>query len=170
MKERIKNIKRIIKYIKITIIHKWFVLVAGLHTKAPLWNLITHDLGKFSPAELPHYARGFYGDGGYAAIIPGWLHHQNRNAHHPEYWMLRDYEAGYQGESIITPLPIPEKYVREMAADWLAAARTYEGSWPTTLWGWKWFTERFWLIPMDYDTRVLAISILVEAGMGWYDK
>lgn len=48
------------KYFILTIKHKWFVLLAGLQTKAPLWRLIVHDWSKFLPSELPHYNRQFF--------------------------------------------------------------------------------------------------------------
>jgi hypothetical protein len=41
--------------------HKWFVLLAGLKTGAPLWRLIIHDWSKFTPAERGPYVRPFYG-------------------------------------------------------------------------------------------------------------
>jgi len=31
------------KYFILTLKHKWFVFLAGLKTKAPLWRLIIHD-------------------------------------------------------------------------------------------------------------------------------
>lgn len=34
------------------------------------------------------------------------------------------------------PLPMPEKYVREMVADWMGASKAYDGKWPKEKWLW----------------------------------
>lgn len=84
------NIIPTIKYAWLTIKHKAFVFRAGLRTRAPLWRLVIHDWSKFTPSELPHYGRQFFGKkddpSGFAAA---WLHHQNHNPHHWEYWLTR---------------------------------------------------------------------------------
>jgi len=70
--------------------HKAFVLRAGLKTGAPIWRLVIHDWSKFTPAEAPHYGRQFFGarddPEGFARA---WLHHQNANPHHWEFWISR---------------------------------------------------------------------------------
>ena len=48
------------KYFWLTWRHKYFVFLAGLKTKAPMWRLIIHDWSKFLPSELPHYNRQFF--------------------------------------------------------------------------------------------------------------
>lgn len=48
------------KYLSYVIRHKWFVLVAGLKTGAPLWRLLIHDWSKFTPAEWSPYVLNFY--------------------------------------------------------------------------------------------------------------
>ncbi len=118
------------RYFLITLRHKWFVLRAGLRLGGvPLWRLITHDWHKFTPAELPHYNRQFFGDkGDPVGFAMAWLHHMNFAPHHWEYWALRsDHSKGGSG-AINGYLPMPETYVREMVADWCAAARTYGDS------------------------------------------
>lgn len=35
--------------------HKWFVLLAGRRTGAPLWRLLVHDWSKLTPAEWGAY-------------------------------------------------------------------------------------------------------------------
>lgn len=122
------------KYFWATIKHKWFILLACRKVGVPLWRAIVHDLSKFTPAELPHYNRSFFGDrGDPRGFAVAWLHHQNHNPHHPEYWYTRsdiskviDGTAGY--------LPMPWPFVREMVADWLAASRAYTGSWDISKW------------------------------------
>jgi len=49
------------KYFILTLKHKWFVFLAGLKIGVSKWQLIKHDLSKFSISELPHYQRQFFG-------------------------------------------------------------------------------------------------------------
>lgn len=134
------NVIPTLKYAILTLKHKWFVFLAGLRTKAPIWLLIIHDWSKFSPSELPHYGRQFFGaaDDG-PGFISCWIHHQNHNPHHWEYHIPR---TGHNRCSPPYPdnvsIPMPMTYVREMVADWLAASRTYEGVWPTGA-SWPWY-------------------------------
>lgn len=128
-----------LRYVALTIKHKWFVFLAGINTGAPLWRLLIHDWSKFLPAEAPHYGRQFFG----AADDPlgfsyAWLHHQRRNPHHWEYWIpITGHNRGGYGD--LQPLPMPEWAVREMVADWMGASRAYEGRWPTGPRSWDWF-------------------------------
>jgi len=127
------------RYFWLTIKHKWFVFIAGLRTKAPLWRLLIHDWTKFLPCELPHYQRQFFGkaDSPYK-YIKCWLHHQNSNPHHWEYWIPR---TGYNKCKVPypdnSPIAMPDWAVREMVADWLGASRAYEGHWPS-MFDWVW--------------------------------
>lgn len=120
------------KYFILTCRHKWFVFLAGLKVGCPLWRLVTHDLSKFLPSELPHYQRQFFGK----ADDPGgfilcWTRHQNRNDHHWEWWIPR---TGHNRCS--TPfrdnisIEMNDGAVKEMIADWLGASRAYESKWP----------------------------------------
>lgn len=118
-----------LEYFFLTIKHKWNVFKSGLKTKAPIWNLIVHDLSKFAPAEYPHYQKRFFGDKkNDEQFAAAWLHHQNHNPHHWDYWVGRSpHTIGRQGKFAPAPLPMPEKYVREMVADWMGASLTYVG-------------------------------------------
>jgi hypothetical protein len=132
------------KYFWLTVKHKWFVFRAGLKVGAKLRDLITHDLSKFRWSELPHYGRQFFGKADDPkGFINCWLRHQNRNRHHWEYWIPRTghnrCEPPYPD---MKPIPMPERYVREMVADWLGASRAYEGKWPGAQWPWL---EKNWL-------------------------
>ncbi len=154
-------------YALLTLRHKWFVFLAGLHTGAPLWNLLVHDLSKFGPSELRQYGRQFYG----AADRPleftrAWLHHQSVNAHHWEYHIPRTGHdrGGYPGGE---PLEMPEPLVREMCADWLGASRTYEGRWPTSLETWPWWQKNFSSIRLHPQTRALAEMIARRTLVHW---
>lgn len=123
--------------------HKWFVLLAGVRVKAPLWRLLIHDWSKLTPSEWRPYVRKFYGSWGVArgwdhadaikarveeAFDRAWLHHQHRSPHHWQHWVLR--EDG--GETL--PLRMPSKLVREMVADWMGAGRAITGRWEVQEW------------------------------------
>lgn len=132
------------KYIWLTIKHKWFVFLGGLKTKAPIWRLIVHDYSKFLPSEAPHYGRQFFGDqGDPEGFVVCWARHQNRNAHHWEYWIPRTghnrCDPPFPDNE---PVPMPDWAVREMVADWLGAGRAYNGKWPDMN-DWSWLKQNY---------------------------
>lgn len=149
-----------LKYLWLTLKHKWFVLLAGLQTGAPIWLLVIHDWSKFTPSEAPHYGRQFFGKADDAlGFSKAWNHHQKTNPHHWEYWvMVSGHDRG--GFPDGSPLPMPEKYVREMVADWLGASRAYEGHWPKSLMEWKWFVTNISKINIHPDTYDLVMKIV----------
>lgn len=92
----------------------------------PLFNgrgkPIGHDASKFSKEEYPAYDEYFYpSDGSEVGEDPvraeafdrAWLHHQNHNPHHWQYWCLINDDDGK-----LVPLAMPANYVYEMVADW----------------------------------------------------
>ena len=113
--------------------HKWFVLLAGLKVGVPIWQLLIHDWVKFLPIEWGPYvhakfepggtrrvlrdASGAYNPAAQSEAFQRALHHHLREKHHPEAWVL----LGRDGT--LKPQPIPERYLRETAADWMAMAR-----------------------------------------------
>jgi Family of unknown function (DUF5662) len=156
--------------------HKWFVLRAGLKTKAPLWRLLIHDWSKLTPAEWFPYVQTFYGhdDAFYrdawrigvhikppcghrlrdeTAFDRAWLHHQHRNSHHWQHWLLREDDGPTKA------LPMPESLVREMVADWLGAGRAITGKWGAT----GWYRENRDRIVLHPDTR-LRVEQLLDLG------
>ena len=157
-----------LKYAWLTIKHKYFVFLAGRKTKVCLWDLLTHDLSKLTPAELPHYGRQFFGDKSDPyGFIMCWLHHQNRNRHHWEYFIPRT------GHNRCTPpypdgvpVPMPERYVREMVADWMGASRAYGGKWPVKG-EWKWFEQNHAEIEKGVSpaTWALVMQVLKEVDL-----
>lgn len=112
--------------------HKWFVFRAGLRTGAPLWRLLIHDWSKLSRAEWMPYVASFYGGertpAVRAAFDAAWLHHQHRNAHHWQHWLLRE-DSGK-----LKTLAMPQRFVREMVADWMGAGRAITGRWEVGAW------------------------------------
>jgi hypothetical protein len=132
--------------------HKWFVFRAGLKTGAPLWRLVIHDWSKLTPAEWGPYVRTFYAK---HKARPGefdkaWLHHQHRNPHHWQHWLLREDDGD------LKVLPMPEKFVREMVADWMGAGRAITGQWGAT----DWYLANFGRIVLDPETRKQVHELL----------
>ena len=98
-----------LKYLWYVLRHKWFVFVECCRLGIP-WRGLTHDLSKFRPREWFPYARWFYGtwpprsrsllhaqlgmttvryrEDVKCAFDMAWLHHQKRNDHHWQYWLL----------------------------------------------------------------------------------
>jgi hypothetical protein len=121
-----------LKYASYVARHKWFVFLAGLRTKAPLWRLLIHDWSKLTPAEWGPYVNRFMrGDSGKLdkgadpeEFHRGWTHHWHRNPHHWEHWVTAEGDA----------LRMPEHFVREMVADWMGAGRAITGRWEVADW------------------------------------
>lgn len=148
--------------------HKWFVFVAGLRIKAPLWRLLIHDWSKFLPSEWIPYANFFYGKrypripeplGPKDYIVPlpakeafdrAWLHHQHFNSHHYQHWILREDSGGTKF------LEMPEKLVREMVADWMGAGRAITGKWDAA----AWYVRNKENIAVHASTRVRVEQLL----------
>ena len=94
-----------------------------------IWQGLTHDLSKYSPAEFwrsVHYYQGYRSPNDAERQATGlslsWLHHKGRNRHHFEYWT--DYSMDGSG---ISGVEMPKKYVAEMFCDRLAASKVYRG-------------------------------------------
>lgn len=116
-----------LRYLRYVLLHKWYVLRAGLFIGTPntigtwrwLWRLIRHDASKFRPSEWRPYAGYFYGgETGADAqrwFDAAWLAHIHRNPHHWQHWVLHE----DSGKTKILLIPIAD--VDEMIADWLGA-------------------------------------------------
>lgn len=128
---------RYIKHLRVIIHHKYWVFRASMWLKVPILIALFHDMSKFSPQEFPAFAKNFYNedgspikvrgnDGGYDpnaqpnGFSKAWLHHQ-RNKHHWQAWV----SIGDKGN--LHAIKIPDKYVREMVADWVGAGIAYSG-------------------------------------------
>lgn len=84
-----------------------------------------HDKSKYSPEEYDAYDEYFYpSDGSKVGEDPkrkeafqyAWLHHQNNNPHHWQFWVDID------GKDDIKALKMPLDRIYEMVADWGAFA------------------------------------------------
>lgn len=91
-------------------------MVYGWTLGVPFWQLVIHDWSKFLPSEWLPYVNQFYGTPNEGDFDKAWLYHQHRNPHHWQYWVLQ-YDSG-AGDA----LEMPERYVREMVADWLSVS------------------------------------------------
>jgi hypothetical protein len=123
--------------------HKWFVLLAAYRMfpiSAPYWRLLIHDWTKFMPCEAIPYARWFYGKKhNEEEFAYAWLHHQNYNQHHWEFWVSR---SGHNSDNGVDgSLDMPTAAIIEMVADWFGASRAYSGKWPDK--DWAWFHKRW---------------------------
>lgn len=131
-----------LKYLWYVIKHKWYVFIECCKLGIPIKGLL-HDLSKFKPSEWYPYTNYFYGnypsekemtalefwkyDGITKEIIKNqfdkaWLYHQNRNKHHWQYWILQK----DSGSTKI--LEMPDKYKKEMLADWIGAGKAITDS------------------------------------------
>ena len=154
------------KYLWSQIRHKWFVFVECCKLGIPLLGII-HDLSKFLPSEMIPYARYFYGKypdwdtmGAWGKSYytgptkqsverdfdVAWLHHQHRNKHHWQRWLLTLDSARSDGKMFA--LPMPDRYRREMLADWRGAGRAYGN--PDTA---GWYREHVEQINLHPETR-----------------
>ena len=130
-----------LKYLNYICRHKWFVFLAGYRIGVPLWRLLIHDWSKLTPAEWTPYVEMFYGAGWdrkqHGTPLPdhvqtdfdaAWLHHQHRNPHHWQHYVLREDDGD------VKVLEMPENFVREMVADWAGAGRAITGRWEIEAW------------------------------------
>lgn len=147
-------VKAHLKYASYVARHKWFVFRAGLRTKAPLWRLLIHDWSKLTPAEWGPYVRTFNMP---ERARPGefdraWLHHQHRNPHHWQHWLLQEDDGDLKA------LKMPEGLVREMVADWMGAGRAITGKWDVA----GWYADNWRKIHLHPETRE-QVNALVKA-------
>ncbi|HEY1294711.1 MAG TPA: DUF5662 family protein [Chloroflexota bacterium] len=168
------------QYLRYVVRHKWYVLVYGWRLGIP-WLALLHDNSKFLPSEWFAYAHFFYGrpprvwrdvsagekyerleaawreseEGRKEAFRAAWLHHQNRNKHHWQYWLLvNDQEPP-------RILPMPDRYRREMLADWRGAGRAINGIEDAL----GWYRQNRDKMQLHPDTRAW-----VEAELGYVAK
>lgn len=139
-----------LKYLWYVIRHKWYVFIECCKLGIPIRGIL-HDLSKFKPSEWLPYVNKFYGNypefkkmlGNLKATYTGktkeqieiefdkaWLHHQKNNKHHWQYWILQK-DSGEQ-----TLLEMPDKYKKEMLADWIGAGKSINGTNEVKKWYW----------------------------------
>lgn len=153
----------VLKYIILTLKHKWYVLLIGIKLKVSIFRLLKHDLSKFSHFELPHYGKQFFGKADDPqGFIKAWLHHQNSNDHHWEYWIPRTgHKRCNPPIEEMKPIQMSEQAVREMVADWIGAGKAYTKEWPNIL-NWTWFRNNINIMNLHPKTKLMVSSILKE--------
>lgn len=145
--------RRYLAYLKSLLIHKYWVFYYGFRVGVNIWQLITHDWSKFMPWEFVPYANQFYNADGSSrkeetynsAFDAAWLHHQNVQPHHWQYWVL------IMDTGAIIELEMPEKYAREMLADWHGAGRAYNGKGNDTQ---RWYLGKKSAMRLHPKTRI----------------
>jgi hypothetical protein len=126
---------------------------------------LIHDISKFYPTEYALYQYEFFGSAPndrHDPVTKSRAHfafkmHYKRNKHHWQYWVT-DWKRR-------TAQEMPEKYVREMVADWMGAGRAYAGTWDIS----HWFNRHFHEAILDFDTRYMVYNILADLGYAVYD-
>ncbi|MBS8266329.1 hypothetical protein DYI25_18055 [Mesobacillus boroniphilus] len=105
-----------------------YILEHKINVLVECWNEglyiqgITHDLSKFNPKEFLPYTKKFFLDRKIDSIDEkkwkfAWLHHQHKNKHHWEYWVVDPNQK--------QALPMPRKYLLEMVCDWRSFSRRW---------------------------------------------
>lgn len=115
-----------LKHLKTILIHKYYVFFFA-RKLGIAWQGFWHDMSKFSPVEFLESIKYCTGtsspidackkDKGYSLA---WQFHKGKNPHHYEFWQ-DNFDKG------TTHLRMPDKYVKEMICDYLAAGRAYTG-------------------------------------------
>jgi hypothetical protein len=151
------TISAILSHIARVLVHKYYLIISGIKLRVPIYCILSHDLSKFGFSELIPYARQFFMD----EKLPdqfglAWLHHQNCNKHHWEYYIIRS----SKGSRTPKPLCMPRKFAREMVADWMAASKSYVGSWDMNHW-----LDKHWnRMVFHPDTRRYVSKLLQDLG------
>lgn len=153
--------KRAFTYLRYVARHKWWVFVACRAAGVGFWQAVAHDWHKLLPDEFGPYMRTFYaadGSGQYAPsneFARAWHLHQKRGRHHWQHWLL----TWDRGDT--EPLPMPDKFVREMVADWYGAGRAITGKWEAR----EWYEKNRDKIRLEDRTRVRVEGLLALADL-----
>lgn len=128
----------------------------GTFSPEDKWQYLIHDLSKFSREELATYAHHFSKKETAREMkreFPlAWHHHKICNEHHPEHWLSVS-RAG-----LVTPLPMPAKFIMEMVADWKGAAKVYGGGMES------WMVENIPEMLMHDETKIQLNLVLEKLG------
>ena len=97
-----------------------------------------HDNSKYSEEEFTPYCKKFYVHHDKTKydrmeFDRAWMHHQNVNKHHWQYWVL----INDTDEPQLQPMEIPLEYIIEMLCDWQSAGKFYGNS------AHKWYIDQY---------------------------
>lgn len=169
-----------IAFIRQTLRHKFYVYKYGRMIWLSRWQLLTHDLSKFSPTEIQGYTSKFFSDNPDEKLFSyAWHHHMTRNPHHWGHWLAnvppkyQDTLEHFDVES--GTLEMPKCYAAEMVIDWMAAAMTHGSSPKMTSKGLPdlttWLNANFAKLRLHRNTRAFVINLLFhEFGYKYDDK
>jgi hypothetical protein len=150
--------KRHTKYLSYVLRHKWHVFWAALRLGVNPWQAFIHDWHKFLPSEWMPYAYAFYDVDGSSRYREtdefnyAWNLHQKRGRHHWQHWLLT-YDRG----STAT-LPMEDKFVREMVADWIGAGLAITGKYEAP----EWYKKNKSNMLLHHHTRYKVECLLIE--------
>ena len=143
--------------------HKWYVMLSAHMVGLKWWQVIGHDMSKLGWSEFLGYVYRFYaGSPRQMAYVmeKAWLHHQNHEMHHPEYWVPRTNMTAYGYVINNGCLEMSHRAAKEMVLDWLAAGMAYNGSWDIG----GWLSGNFSKKQLHYNTRQYVIGLLQFLG------
>lgn len=147
-----------VAYLKYLIKHKLCVLIACNKLGVPYWRGLIHDWSKFLPSVWFAYRRAFYKDNGDKTYVEtldfayAWNRHQKLEPHHWQYWLLT-WDRG-----TTEALEMPEKYVREMIADWIGAGLAITGRRDVA----DWYTKNKNKMRLHPNTRTLVETLISD--------
>lgn len=157
------SIKRNWAYLKYLIRHKYFVFKACGWCGIFPWQAIVHDASKLYPDEWKAYSKTFYDEKGQKQFKGSeefniaWLKHCHRNKHHWQYWIQ------ISDNGLLEPRRMPQRYVKEMVADWMGAGRAITGKWEVAEWYEK-NRDKIVVHPKTQDDIDLMISVVGSYG------
>ncbi len=140
------------RYLWYILKHKWYVLVECCRLGVP-WLGVVHDLSKFGLTEFVRSAWRYCGTPDEVILVSeqyklAWLHHQKVNKHHWIYWVVFTPIPGQSYDEGWGCIPMPDRYRREMLADWIGAGKTYGGDGPI-----DWYEKNRGQLLLHPDTR-----------------
>ena len=150
-----------LKHLKTIIRHKYYVAIEcfkiGLY-----WQGLVHDLSKFTPIEFFISAKYFTGksspidkeriEKGYSVA---WLNHKAKNKHHFHYWIDID-----KGKCVACDMP--DKYILEMACDFIGAGKAYNNVTANTGEPLKYYREKIDKEFISERTKIKFENILIN--------
>lgn len=164
-----------LQYINYVLRHKYFVFIEARKLGVGFWQALVHDWSKFTLSEWMPYVNRFW-------VLPtyegnwietreefqrrveqeftlAWMHHIHHNPHHWEYWL-----HPRAGEP---PVQMPEKYVREMVADWRGVSRALKQNDDTAQ---KWYAKNRERISLHPVTREQVEALLKLPRLSRWDS
>jgi len=150
--------KKYWQYFKYVLVHKIAVYREARKLGVGIWQGLVHDMSKLSPSEFIAYARFFYETERTQKIQNdfslAWASHIRKNPHHWQYWVTLN--------DIRSPrvLEMPEKYAREMVADWRGVAVALGRSPDTAN---EWYAENTSKILLHAKTKKFVEKLLDTA-------